>query len=77
MVERGVTVEESETMVAGAILQQWADIRAGKVDPQKVHEKIVPWSVDNQLTRLFWALREIARPGKPPPAPARIAAPAE
>ncbi|MFO1238232.1 MAG: glycosyltransferase [Alphaproteobacteria bacterium] len=77
MVERGATVEESEAVVAGAILQQWADIRAGKVDPQKVHEKIVPWSVDNQLTRLFTALREIARPGKPPPAPARVAAPAE
>lgn len=68
MVERGASVEESEAVVTGAILQQWADIRAGKVDPGAVHAKIVPWSVDNQLTRLFTAIREIARPGKAPPA---------
>ncbi len=77
MVERGATVEESETVAAGAILQQWADIRAGKVDPQVVHDKIVPWSVDNQLSRLFTALREIARPGKPPAVPAPVAVAAE
>lgn len=74
MVERGDTPEESEIMVAGAILEQWRAIRAGEVDPAKVHEKIVPWSVDNQLTRLFDAIRQIARPGKPPPSPALPAA---
>lgn len=70
MVERGQTVEESEAVVTGAILQQWHEIRSGITDPDKVHAKIVPWSIDNQLTRLFTAIREIARPGKPPPAPA-------
>jgi len=70
MVERGQTIEESEALVTGAILQQWGEIRSGVTDPNKVHEKIVPWSIDNQLTRLFTAIREIARPGKPPPAPA-------
>ena len=69
MVERGASVEESEAVVTGAILQQWNEIRSGITDPNKVHEKIVPWSIDNQLTRLFTAIRDIARPGKPPPAP--------
>lgn len=68
MVERGATIEESEEAVAGAILQQWSEIREGKTDPNAVHAKIVPWSVDHQLGRLFTALREIARPGKPPAA---------
>lgn len=66
MVERGATVEESETLVTGAILQQWSEIRSGKTDPQAVHAKIIPWSVDNQLGRLFKALTEIARPGLEP-----------
>lgn len=66
MVERGATVEASEIAASDAILAQWADIRAGKVDPDAVHAKIVPWSVDHQLGRLFTAFREIARPGKPP-----------
>ena len=69
-VERGQTIEESEALVTGAFLQQWGEIRSGVTDPNKVHEKIVPWSIENQLTRLFTAIREIARPGKPPPAPA-------
>lgn len=77
MVERGATVEESVEAVTGAILQQWDEIRSGRTDPKAVHEKIVPWSVDHQLGRLFTALREIARPGKPParlPAGAPLAA---
>ncbi len=77
MVERGQTVEESETLVAGAILQQWSEIRSGKTDPQAVHAKIIPWSVDNQLGRLFKALTDIARPGAEPRIPAGTPAAAE
>jgi len=76
MVERGRTVEESEAMVAGAILEQWFEIRAGRIDPQAVHARIVPWSVTNQLGRLFTALTDIARPGRPPEMPAATPVPA-
>lgn len=77
MAERGATVEESEVRAADAILAQWAEIRAGKVDPQVVHDKIVPWSIDNQMNRLFTALREIARKGRPPATPSAVAVAAE
>jgi hypothetical protein len=77
MVERGQNVEESESLVTGAILQQWSEIRSGKTDPQAVHAKIIPWSVDNQLGRLFRALTEIARPGAAPSLPAVTPAAAE
>jgi glycosyltransferase involved in cell wall biosynthesis len=66
MVERAATPEQSVEEVSDAILAQWAEIRSGKTDPRAVHAKIVPWSVDNQLGRLFDALRSIARKGKAP-----------
>ncbi len=77
MVERGATVEESVEAVTGAILLQWDDIRSGKTNPNEVHAKIVPWSVDNQLVRLFKAFREIARPGKAPTVRTAAILPAE
>lgn len=73
MVERADTVEESEERVAQAIIKQWDEIRSGKTDPHAVHAKIIPWSIDRQLGRLFTALKDIARRGKAP-APTRITA---
>ena len=62
MAERGTTIEETQAQVAALIVEQWADIRAGKVDVARVHAKVLPWSVDQQLGRLFDALREAAKP---------------
>lgn len=53
MVDRVPDEEENIAAAADAILQQWEDIRAGKVDPETVHEKIVPWSVQHQLRQFF------------------------
>lgn len=72
MAERGDTEDESEARVVDAILAQWDDIRVGRMDPQRIHDKILPWSVETQLGRLFTAWREIARPGREPQSPAAV-----
>lgn len=64
MVERAATDAETEERVVEAILAQWIDIRAGRLDPAAIHAKALPWSVDNQLGKLFAAHRAIARPGR-------------
>jgi glycosyltransferase involved in cell wall biosynthesis len=64
MVERSDSIEDTETDVANAVLELWSEIQAGTIDPQRVHEKIIPWSIENQMARLFVALREIATPGR-------------
>jgi glycosyltransferase involved in cell wall biosynthesis len=66
MVERADTMEENERRVVEAIVAQWDDIRDGKVDPGQVHARIIPWSIENQMGRLFTALRDTAGSGRPP-----------
>ena len=73
MVERSGSVAEDEVAVSDAILALWNDIRSGRIDPARVHEKIEPWSVTNQLSGLFVTLRAIARTGAPVPRPKRTA----
>ena len=62
MVERGDTTEASTESVAGIVLELWDDIRAGRIDPSRVHDQILPFSVERQLGRLFDAHREILHP---------------
>jgi glycosyltransferase involved in cell wall biosynthesis len=57
MVERADTAEASTEAVAQIIVEQWADIKAGRIDPARVHEQILPFSADRQLERLFAAIR--------------------
>jgi glycosyltransferase involved in cell wall biosynthesis len=64
MVERAETSQKTASTVVSAILDQWEDIKCGKADPKRVHQKILPWSIDHQLDRLFVALRTIAKPGR-------------
>jgi hypothetical protein len=36
------------------------DIQDGEIDPQAVHAKVLPWSTQSQLQRLFAAHRTLA-----------------
>jgi hypothetical protein len=65
MVERADTVEASTEAVAKIVVQEWDDIKAGRVDPARVHEQILPFSADRQLERLFDAHRAMQQGGGP------------
>ncbi|HUG61787.1 MAG TPA: glycosyltransferase [Methylomirabilota bacterium] len=55
----------AEAMAAG-FLQLWDAIRAGRLDPDAIHAKVRPYSVDAQMPRLFDRHRGLARrPGGP------------
>ncbi len=53
LVERSASIEECVSDMTEAFMRLWADIKAGRVNPQKVHDCIEPYSVDNQMSRLF------------------------
>jgi glycosyltransferase involved in cell wall biosynthesis len=61
MVERRPSEPENVTAVANAIAKLWGDIRAGKVDPEVVHQHIIPWSIDYQLRQFFGKLESLIR----------------
>ena len=65
-VERADTVEASTEAVAQIVVQEWDDIKAGRVDPARVHEQILPFSADRQLERLFDAHRAMQQGGGGP-----------
>ena len=52
-VEREDTMEQSAAHLSDAFVELWNDIKAGKIDPGAVHECISPFTVDNQLPRVF------------------------
>ncbi|WP_419827843.1 glycosyltransferase family 4 protein [Sphingomonas sp.] len=66
MVDRVDDPGTCEAAVLGVVLDQWADIVEGRANPGQIHGKILPWSVDNQLGRLFNVLRKIAFAGRSP-----------
>ena len=61
MVERAETIDASCAAVAGAVVDLWNDIKAGRIDPDRVHDQILPFSAERQLQRLFDAHRQILR----------------
>ncbi len=61
MVERAETIDASSEAVAGAVIDLWNDIKAGRIDPNRVHDQILPFSAERQLERLFDAHRQILR----------------
>jgi hypothetical protein len=75
MADRAETEQETEDRVVAVALLQWDDIRAARMDPSTIHAKIIPWSVESQLGRLFDAHRAIARPGAEPNRVPTIASP--
>jgi glycosyltransferase involved in cell wall biosynthesis len=66
MVERAESEEASTEAVARVIVEQWYEIKAGRVDPRRVHEQILPFSADRQLELLFAAHRLMQRGAQAP-----------
>lgn len=52
-VERAQTDEESAELMSDAFVEMWNDIKAGRLDPQAINQCIDPFTVDNQLPRVF------------------------
>ena len=42
-----------ETQLVEAFTRLWTEIRAGRVDPAQVRSRVEPYSLENQMTRLF------------------------
>jgi len=58
-VERADTMEQSAEQLSDAFVELWSDIKAGKIEPRDVHECISPFTVDNQLPRVFKIHRQL------------------
>ncbi len=58
-VERADSMEESAEQLSDAFVDLWRDIKAGKIEPNVVHECISPFTVDNQLPRVFKIHRQL------------------
>jgi glycosyltransferase involved in cell wall biosynthesis len=53
LVERAANIEQSVSNMVDAFMRLWTDIQSGRIDPNKVHDCIAPYSVDNQMSILF------------------------
>lgn len=58
-VERADSVEQSAEAMAEAWVALWRDIKNGKLDPQAIQRGIDPFTVDNQLPRVFDIHRQL------------------
>ena len=61
-VERAETQQQSAELMADAFVELWADIRAGRLDPQAIQRCIDPFTVNNQLPRVFNIHRALLSP---------------
>lgn len=52
-VERSESVEDTAARMSDAFIELWRDIQQGRIDPHAVQRCIDPYSVDNQLPRVF------------------------
>lgn len=74
MMDRRGSVSETAEAWSDEIIGLWEDIRAGKIEPERLHEAVQPFSVRRQLGRLFQvhaalaAGRSVAAPERPAPA---------
>ncbi len=59
MVERDANVEQSVEALTDAFMQVWDDIKLDKINPYKIHKCIEPFSVKNQMYRLFEIHRQL------------------
>jgi glycosyltransferase involved in cell wall biosynthesis len=53
MVERSEPVDACETALTDAFARLWEMVKGGAIDPARVHERALPYSVENQMARLF------------------------
>lgn len=64
MMDRRETVAESAEAWADEIVDLWEDVRAGRVEPARLHEAVQPFSVRRQLGRLFQVHAALAGGGR-------------
>ncbi|HOV04932.1 MAG TPA: hypothetical protein PLG99_11030, partial [Kaistiaceae bacterium] len=62
LVERLDDTEATVEAMAAAWLDLWAGIKSGTIRTEAVHERVVPYSVNTQLPRLFDIHRALAAP---------------
>ncbi len=68
LVERSEPDEVCLEALTTGFVELWEAIRAGRIDPQRVHRQVEPYSIENQMSRLFAHHRALqgARPeGEP------------
>lgn len=65
MVERSEPADACIAQMTDAFAALWEDISAGRVDPGRVHALVEPYSIQNQMARLFAHHRALqdAKPG--------------
>lgn len=64
-VDRQDPEEQTIDVMVEAFLSLWQDIKAGKLDPEAIARCIDPFSVDNQLPRVFEIHRGLLNKNKP------------
>lgn len=62
-VERTPSDEDNAEQMADAFVALWEDIKSGRIDPAEVHKCIEPFSVQNQLPRVFEIHRDLVATG--------------
>ena len=60
-VERAASDGQSAEQMSEQFVALWNDIRAGRIDPASVHQCIDPFTVHNQLPRVFEIHRNLVR----------------
>lgn len=53
LVDRSDPADACESVLVDAFATLWDKIRAGTLEPERIHACIEPYSVENQMTRLF------------------------
>ncbi len=65
LVERPADPDAAAAAMADGFLALWADIRAGRLDPEAIRALVRPYSVAVQMPKLFERHRALARPATP------------
>lgn len=65
LVERPETVEVSVDRMTSQFLDLWAAIRAGRLDPQRIRNRVWPYSTAVQMPKLFDRHRDLGRNAGP------------
>jgi glycosyltransferase involved in cell wall biosynthesis len=53
LIERTEPDAKCQTALIAAFERLWDDISADRIDPMRVHERVKPYSVETQMSRLF------------------------
>jgi glycosyltransferase involved in cell wall biosynthesis len=53
LVERSEPADVCIAELTDAFVRLWEDIQHGRIDPKSVHERVLPYSVETQMNRLF------------------------